>query len=813
MSQAKIGERRFIHGTAEIVRVCCDEFEEHHWRKGICLTCGLPEMDHQLQQLDDELQLHAEVQLQVADAVERRKGESPSKEKRKLAAAEKAEKARMIRERVLEEIVSTEERYLGSLTALLANYVVPLESSITNSSKRTSSKTLILNKQEHNTLFSNIAHIRNLSAEFLASLQARREGRGELDIQISQLGAEIFTLGSRIAEEDDDYLLPFLQNRLCELNYELMRKCELRERKKEENKENDNLESSFVGDLFVKFADFFKMYNIYVMNHEAATKLLEQLMKRSRFVVFDAKCMSNPTSDGTALSSYLIMPIQRVPRYSLLLRELQKWTTDDHGDAANIRTAVTKIVKVATFINDAVRERESRDRVLAIQQKFTSGGGDFLCPGRLFCRQGAIGVMPEDGHQKVKQHEFFLFNDLLVKATVKGKYYKEIARLPLDHLFEVDDLNEQGLPCAFRVSTERHVFTLIANDDATKQAWVSELREVKEEQMKRLATLCRSPRTSIVVERRATATEDLSRLSTRSLSMSLSAAGPGSELQTSFYTPTMDSPPIPSKRPSRSSFSMSSAGSPPSIPSLPPHLAAAAAAAAAEATNLTSTQLADLSIVTEGVEESVGRRSSATRMSSTLSRSRVNSCRTGYDEGLALLTSKIEALGECMYGLEDGSGELVAMQQELLGLNTQLRTLCTQRQSERERMYDETISRTSKGVVGDSTNSLDIPLPHTLPHTLPPIVRQISEQPSVVNKDDESARTEWEKDNARDSCAVCGGSFRLTVRRHHCRACGLLVCGSCSSHKDAVAGYAQPQRTCRKCHVQLSTSGAPQGGR
>ncbi|KAJ2488632.1 carboxypeptidase Y-deficient [Coemansia sp. RSA 2050] len=40
----------------------------------------------------------------------------------------------------------------------------------------------------------------------------------------------------------------------------------------------------------------------------------------------------------------------------------------------------------------------------------------------------------------------------------------------------------------------------------------------------------------------------------------------------------------------------------------------------------------------------------------------------------------------------------------------------------------------------------------------------------------------WEADDARESCPLCERRFgRLTVRRHHCRICGRLVCGPCTT--------------------------------
>merc|ERR1719265_1970537 len=62
----------------------------------------------------------------------------------------------------------------------------------------------------------------------------------------------------------------------------------------------------------------------------------------------------------------------------------------------------------------------------------------------------------------------------------------------------------------------------------------------------------------------------------------------------------------------------------------------------------------------------------------------------------------------------------------------------------------------------------------------------------------------WEADT--ENCSICNAKFsRLAMRfRHHCRNCGLCVCGSCST-KQIVdvgkenAGKQEFKRVCRDC--------------
>lgn len=41
----------------------------------------------------------------------------------------------------------------------------------------------------------------------------------------------------------------------------------------------------------------------------------------------------------------------------------------------------------------------------------------------------------------------------------------------------------------------------------------------------------------------------------------------------------------------------------------------------------------------------------------------------------------------------------------------------------------------------------------------------------------------WFDDKLSNGCLLCGNTFTVWMRRHHCRSCGLLVCQPCSLRK------------------------------
>uniref|UniRef100_A0A4X2MDN9 FYVE, RhoGEF and PH domain containing 6 n=1 Tax=Vombatus ursinus TaxID=29139 RepID=A0A4X2MDN9_VOMUR len=62
----------------------------------------------------------------------------------------------------------------------------------------------------------------------------------------------------------------------------------------------------------------------------------------------------------------------------------------------------------------------------------------------------------------------------------------------------------------------------------------------------------------------------------------------------------------------------------------------------------------------------------------------------------------------------------------------------------------------------------------------------------------------WIPDIRATMCMVCTSEFTLTWRRHHCRACGKIVCQACSSNKYGLDYLKnQPARVCEHCFKEL----------
>lgn len=107
-------------------------------------------------------------------------------------------------------------------------------------------------------------------------------------------------------------------------------------------------------------AKFLAAYQEYVVAYNEMGELLQKCKKnkQSELAQLIENFRTQPESSGKDLPSFLIMPVQRIPRYALLLNELYKYNPQaSHFSGETGAIAVVK--QTATFINEAIRQAEN----------------------------------------------------------------------------------------------------------------------------------------------------------------------------------------------------------------------------------------------------------------------------------------------------------------------------------------------------------------------------------------------------------------------------------------------------------------------
>ena len=65
----------------------------------------------------------------------------------------------------------------------------------------------------------------------------------------------------------------------------------------------------------------------------------------------------------------------------------------------------------------------------------------------------------------------------------------------------------------------------------------------------------------------------------------------------------------------------------------------------------------------------------------------------------------------------------------------------------------------------------------------------------------------WIPDDHVNACCVCHAEFTVVNRRHHCRVCGNVVCGACSSSRIELKSGTGKERVCDRCEVNFTEQG------
>jgi len=61
-----------------------------------------------------------------------------------------------------------------------------------------------------------------------------------------------------------------------------------------------------------------------------------------------------------------------------------------------------------------------------------------------------------------------------------------------------------------------------------------------------------------------------------------------------------------------------------------------------------------------------------------------------------------------------------------------------------------------------------------------------SVSPKAQENDSEGKKkVNWIEDTERTNCKICGAGFSFMNRRHHCRACGEIICSNCCSKSNS----------------------------
>ncbi|XP_055536093.1 putative protein tag-52 [Wyeomyia smithii] len=182
---------------------------------------------------------------------------------------------------------------------------------------------------------------------------------------------------------------------------------------------------------FMNLGPFFKLYSVYAFDYRNSLCTLQTLMQKNPLMKkFIANTESRPEVQ-TKLISLLIIPIQRIPRYKLLLQQVQLYTSPSDSAHKQLQESIRLVEQSVTHINSVVEDFENTQRLITIQSALVNKSLKIVKPGRKILKEGILQKLKTDGSTSRK------YCILMSDQFIYCRMLKD-----LDHLF-----TDNGLEC------------------------------------------------------------------------------------------------------------------------------------------------------------------------------------------------------------------------------------------------------------------------------------------------------------------------------------------------------------------------------
>jgi hypothetical protein len=228
-------------------------------------------------------------------------------------------------------------------------------------------------------------------------------------------------------------------------------------------------------------------FSAYCANQSKALQLFDTMKKKNAsFNAYLQSIRDHPSLRGLGLLDWLIKPVQRVTKYPLLLRELEKHTPLNHSDRENTVLAAKAVQELVDQVNIAAKTTESFHHMIRIADEV----GDIpsslqlkSTPGRYFVTEAKFVKVSHGKHQ---ERFFWLFSDLIMYArpnvTPLKKYtYKGTIILSKSNYEDLPEPNEFGAN-AIRITRldSKKTYIIYCKETKQKVFWLTNINELKD---------------------------------------------------------------------------------------------------------------------------------------------------------------------------------------------------------------------------------------------------------------------------------------------------------------------------------------------
>ena len=310
----------------------------------------------------------------------------------------KSAKRRRKKMMLLHELVKTEETYVAALQKLVYEFVLPLSSlrlsknvNETSNIRSSGINRLDPNSGAHRDQSCKGSGVSSMSTdECLHARSILKKRYGSRGIFQGLNAREILGLNQCLLIDLKKNILPLLSRNKVEPSL-----C---------NGDDERIDST-LAKLFLRYTPQMAMYSLYCESHQTILERIE--------IARDSACVDGYFSVieqnvKCSLQSLLIQPVQRLPRYKMLLAELIKNSYESLDTSSTLEKALSVIADIAQRVNEQLRSFEERKKVFSLSRRI-AGCPDLIAPSRIFVRSGILTKVSRAWRSR--QYHFFLFSD------------------------------------------------------------------------------------------------------------------------------------------------------------------------------------------------------------------------------------------------------------------------------------------------------------------------------------------------------------------------------------------------------------------
>lgn len=185
-----------------------------------------------------------------------------------------------------------------------------------------------------------------------------------------------------------------------------------------------------ISDIVCKHAESkFDPYVKYCSNEVYQQRTLQRLIssKNSAFKEELKRLEGHPDCRNLPMSSFLILPMQRITRLPLLMDTICQKTSKDVAQYEACKKALQAVSKVVRKCNEGARRMERTEMMYTInsQLEFKIKAFPLVSSSRWMVKRSELTAFVEDSgiftKRKSRQVYFFLFNDVLIVTKKKGE--------------------------------------------------------------------------------------------------------------------------------------------------------------------------------------------------------------------------------------------------------------------------------------------------------------------------------------------------------------------------------------------------------